>query len=904
MESTMFRAINLIFAVFILSRISYANPILSPGEEVARGTHLTFKEIEKIYDTDLYRELIRDLLFELNHYDGVDKEDQETIEFKKALKKYLKGGKFSTFYAGLDERWREFLELDTIFQIEDGPQMMESLRLKDVSFEKHTINDLEQYVESRVGPRIASLNKNNKIKVAIHAGFNFHIKSSFKKLNQQLVRIPSLYEDWGIMKYIDLETLREEKPTVYFNIPPIREYLEHYVRMFDVNKGELEAILNLADRDNFKNSFANEVNQIVENHGIKPQMNFSLGYGRHFESVFNSLTDEWEVLSIENITRSKLLGITGKIFKLKNKVNTSIKTSLISLSADTTLWGEASSFFARAILKHNPKTITFMGSAGLLNPSLGQQYDTSIPKSFLLDDRMLEIDNNIFIHRDSTSAPPKTIWNSIHSHSYSPSEQTDMWLEEKLAFNVDTVDVDVEVNLIAKEIEKYNLDFGHVRFGVINSITDLPNLLSEEAIDLNKVMPGKKQENQSKIVRRYLKTLSRQENYILDLDKVLKEKIIQAIPNVKEKDIVLSRGIGRVSASAEHKLSYYVYSEDPYSPSRKTYVIPMATSRYDKYNYHTSEWWDKYGEASLRGDPVPRENPRDVYRYLKQNGLSTNPDVILIDGFRAKPRTIPLKDFLLYIYTSEYSENGYISLYRGVAKSNEAEVWKSGALPRGARYWTPDINYAWRYARKRDDLIEGLIKDHSPIVEFRIPVSEFMAMVDKNELILGTELPLSAHRKFDASGVFGDNLNGFPYLGNEKFGIEFEVRARKKARKKMPLYFLATVDAQKVALDRIDKIKATYKRLLKRKPEQRDQLLLERDKRIEVAKTELQIIQTSQLDLGESKLNNLLDSMAYENREFTHTSRENLRDVAKRLSGKVFNFIDEPCDDIIEGVLK
>jgi hypothetical protein len=389
-----------------------------------------------------------------------------------------------------------------------------------------------------------------------------------------------------------------------------------------------------------------------------------------------------------------------------------------------------------------------------------------------------------------------------------------------------------------------------------------------------------------------------------ELDESLKAYIVRHMPNVQPEDIKLYNGFGKVDASDKHKLSYYVYTLNPHGANPKTTLIPMATSRFDRYNYHTDEWWDKYGEAYSNGEKVPMEDPEDVAKYLRANGLSTNPYVYQINNQTFAPSKIKLKDFLLKEYLANYSKNGYVYLYRGVAKDTEVETWLSGRVPRGVRYWTPDINYAWRYGRKRNDLIAGLIKDQSPMVQFKIPEREFIEMVRRNQVVLGTELPKSAHRSFEHQRFFKDSLNSYAYMGNEQYGVEFEVRARRQARKNMIRYFDGTVKVQDLAQDRIQKIRATYQRLMMIEPHRKDELTNLMNKRVETVSLETKIILASQDGMAAEELSELTRQMYGREAEITDTSRENLSSVTNSLSGKVSVSRTLSCDEILQQVLK
>jgi hypothetical protein len=125
------------------------------------------------------------------------------------------------------------------------------------------------------------------------------------------------------------------------------------------------------------------------------------------------------------------------------------------------------------------------------------------------------------------------------------------------------------------------------------------------------------------------------------LDQKRAAQIAAALPGADASKIRLTNGVGRVDTSAEFKQSYFVMTENPADPNSKFTVIPMATSRYDKYNYNTDEWWDKSQAAEARGEKIPREDTAVVERFLRQHNLSTNPDVLEFSGVDGPAKKIP-----------------------------------------------------------------------------------------------------------------------------------------------------------------------------------------------------------------------------------------------------------------------
>ena len=870
---------------------------------VAQELQFSSEKLKNIYRNPLFKKLLQDILFEMDHYDGFDLRSKNIKKVKALLQDFIESEDYESFFSSLDEEWRRFFNIFQQRQVISQSDQ-DILKSQKLNYEKHTIKDLEKYIENRLGPSIVENIKSDQISISVHAGHPSHIGADFDLSDPILVRIPSIYENWGIKKFIDLQTLSDKRPKVYFNIPPLREYAHHYSKMIGHLVEGKEIRLNLNDRNNLRKTFQREVTALFEKGKIDEQAHISLGYFRILDEFLQGNLKNWNVLSVEDFEVEGELDLRAKKYVLQDARDPNIKTTLFSINSNTTLWGEGSRFLSESILQYNPKSFTFMGSAGLIEGHRGEYYDSSIPKYFSLKNNEIPVENMIYAHRqhaqNDRTLNKRIIWGTRHSHSNSPMEQSDRWLGAQKKQGVGSVDV--EVSLMAESIEQYNQNnFAHIHFGVINLITDKPSIHSFEGVDLDNKDKSLKEKGQLRITQTYIDTLSSYENFISNFDEELRNRIIKEFPGLDHRDIKIRNGVGKVDASTKYKLSYYVYNSNFRSPSSKTILIPMGTSRFDKYNYHTDEWWEKYGQAYSRGEKVPLENPRDVDQYLKQHNLSTNPDVIVLDNLSSSSNKIKLKDFLLEEYLKKYSQDGYVYLYRGIAKANEIDIWESGNIPRGVRYWTPDISYAWRYARKRDDLISGLIRKKSPIVQFKVPKEDFTSMVRNNEIILGTELPRSVHRSFSTEKIPRDHLTGLPYLGNNSFGLELEARLRRSGRKKIAQYFSGTVNIKDLKKDRIKKIKSTYRRLAIHNPKKREEFILEMKRRIEVVKREAQIMFAAQEGRDTRVIEALVKKLIGKEREMVHTSRESLEEVAKSLAGGAYvKRGSRSCYDLLE----
>lgn len=301
------------------------------------------------------------------------------------------------------------------------------------------------------------------------------------------------------------------------------------------------------------------------------------------------------------------------------------------------------------------------------------------------------------------------------------------------------------------------------------------------------------------------------------------EKILEPL-NVE--DVQLGTFDGRVVVNKKTKFTYYVQIEEANNPHSKITLIPMSTSRFTPTYYQTDEWWDankaEIDKAKREGKPAPKQDMNEVAEWLGQMKLSTNPDVITIEPLLNRVERKPLQDFLLAVYLKQFVKDGHVVLYRGAEKPNELDSWKKGETPRGARYWTPTANYAWRYARKNQQFLDLMMNDQAPLFRFEIPVEVFKSMIQRKwqQLTLGTELTKNSHQIFDRSRYFGDHLyNSLPFLGIGDVGVEFEIRANRSAAQEMVKYYKRPATFSDLVEDRLKVLTDSMARLQKQIPE-------------------------------------------------------------------------------------
>lgn len=297
-------------------------------------------------------------------------------------------------------------------------------------------------------------------------------------------------------------------------------------------------------------------------------------------------------------------------------------------------------------------------------------------------------------------------------------------------------------------------------------------------------------------------------------DAEIASRLHELFPNVPTSQIQIRNGQGRVTVDPVHQFCYFVFTPRPTDPGSKTLLIPMATSRFGPGSYQTQDFWKlnkgRILEAKSKGLPVPREDPAIVSRYLSEHGLSTNPFVY--EWTPSGPQNIRLKDFLLDALLSRNHDQDLI-LYRGGERAGELHEWKRRAFPRGARYWTPDATYAWRYARKDPKFLDRLVDGEAPLFKFRVSKADLKTWVDQDLLTFGTEMTAKAHAALERHGQFEDHLFGDrPYLGSIEWGVEIEARLEKPLALKMPDYFAGPITIDEMVVSRSQQLESGYLR--------------------------------------------------------------------------------------------
>lgn len=334
----------------------------------------------------------------------------------------------------------------------------------------HAISDLNIYVRQRLGEYAVAAVQMNQVRVYAYAG----LKDSFLSYLDQTVgpkrsvlQIRSLYEDWGISKY--LVTVRGSLPNLYFLIPPSLKYALHYatmIRTIAPNQGisvflDQEAFETL--KDQMKAAATSIRNQIENGYDF-----VVFGYRSVWADLL-SRGGNWTLKRKQTFVEPSV-GLAADLVVVEHNNNRSIRRLLL-ITSRRTVWGELAGLMIKPFFHENLRAVVFMGSAGAVSPK-NSIYDISIPKRFLDSSGEITI-QNFFSAFGELSKYSGFNFNSIHGDTFSPIEQDRSFLERLVAQEFDTIDV--EQNIVARKVLNFNLKTkAAIQFGAVNLITDKP----------------------------------------------------------------------------------------------------------------------------------------------------------------------------------------------------------------------------------------------------------------------------------------------------------------------------------------------------------------------------------------------------------------------------------------------
>lgn len=340
----------------------------------------------------------------------------------------------------------------------------------------HGIVDLDTYLARRLGHNLVELLKNNKISVKVFASLETALPAD------SYFEIPSIYARRGIRKFFSSKT-----NTLVIQMPPIQEFAQHFAAMLKLAGGtDVKVWLNQKSRDYYRRNTKYRLAEAWAKLEVS-NPHVLLNGNPWLKRNLNSNKSIWQIEDTKAVLTSEY-GITLEAIKIRHK-STGLKTTVVVVSSMQYRWGEGAAFLAEAFLQLGVKSITTSGFVG--GPGIGKPNDISIPAQFFLNDEKINVQNFISKKNLGVEGQPKleTIFHfdTNHSHSFSPAEQTRKYVTDYIDKGYETVDV--EQTLVAQKVSNHNAKEGlAVAFGSIGLITDVPrsnrsNIESIEGLD-------------------------------------------------------------------------------------------------------------------------------------------------------------------------------------------------------------------------------------------------------------------------------------------------------------------------------------------------------------------------------------------------------------------------------------
>lgn len=418
-------------------------------------------------DMRSYRDLLREYPHEIETFDRTTESKSVIEAFKTDWENFIQGKK------PLPDEWRqgyswskslrEFLEQQPVSQLPVNAKDLVSVDVKIEKTAEHSIENPVLYSEQRLGAAIVRAIRTNDLAVSVYAGSAESLSASIGVNTANVHFLPSPYNDWGLKKAF-VPAMDGGKSRYVLLIPPSRQYLIHYAKMFKYMDVKVDQ------------AFINKEDQRRQMQRLQAQ----------FASLKNTLPAPVDVLALGyyNIFRDKKIGLSpltkelllsdGLTVQLMEEVNEGKSIRYLIIKSDLAIWGESSSNLVEAALALRPRSVLFMGSAGGISKSTSV-YDITVPSVFKLKGRSLPVNNEVLkvLLNDFQGPLQRTKPFITHGHTNSPIEQTKAFVTNRLQLGVESYDV--EQNLIAKSIAEYNERSGaDVRFAAINLITDKP----------------------------------------------------------------------------------------------------------------------------------------------------------------------------------------------------------------------------------------------------------------------------------------------------------------------------------------------------------------------------------------------------------------------------------------------
>lgn len=357
-----------------------------------------------------------------------------------------------------------------------NPQYMALYPLRLNPNKQHAIGQLELYVQNRLGDGTLNSLSHEKTQSYVIGGNPDKIENYLASIlpagKFDVVKIPSLYETWGIAKFFIPRQLGINTQMLIWVVPPGLRYVRHYLSIFDLySKVSARGFLDESAADSFQKLAVANAKNIGKN-----KFDYLLfGYDRVWLETLQK-QDGIKVTGDQTLEQLAL-GVKLRIIEVTDlKTNRIFRLALFSSSL--TVWGELIALHLKYFLSPELRAVIFMGSAGSLDESINP-YDVSVPLVFSRPGREIKIGN--FLNFATTSTFESLVHrHARHGNTTSPIEQDRRYLLRTQEKGIQTLDV--EQSLVAEVINDFNsLHLSDIKFGAVNVVTDKPYALLQEA---------------------------------------------------------------------------------------------------------------------------------------------------------------------------------------------------------------------------------------------------------------------------------------------------------------------------------------------------------------------------------------------------------------------------------------
>lgn len=392
------------------------------------------------------------------------------------------------------------------------PIEMVAIRGSDIDSEAlHAIDNLNHYVQQRLGKYATEAISNGAVDASVFSGLQSGFKEfilSQRPAAKSVVKVPSLYEEWGIEKY--LVTSPKEKPMLVFKILPSLNYARHYATMLNAIRPQQKdrVFFDTTSPQKYQN-YLNLAAASIQKQLAEPYDYVSFGYEKVWADVLKSNLS-WSLVETKKASDTINAGLNTNLLTLENRASRK-QIKLLILSSDKTVWGELAPQMMKSFLHKDLSAVVFMGSAGAVS-NKNNIYDLSVPGYF--KDLKGSIRVNNIVSSSASLGIEGINYGASHGNTFSPIQQNKKYLTMAASEGFDSIDV--EQSLIARTVRDYNIKKNSdILFGAINLITDKPiNALSqnENLYSLDSINYESKQAARLKAVRLLLESISSIEN--------------------------------------------------------------------------------------------------------------------------------------------------------------------------------------------------------------------------------------------------------------------------------------------------------------------------------------------------------------------------------------------------------